>query len=256
VDNAYFAKAIVNRVWSNFFGRGLIQPEDDLRMTNPPSDEALLDWLVADFVSHRYDIKHLIRTIMNSATYGRSSTPVPGNEADARFLSHYPVKRLPAEVLLDAVSRVTEVPTPFNGYPVGWKSLQLPDNKVENSFLDAFGRPARASTCSCERSSEPSMGQTLNLSNGATINEKLRSESCVITRELNGRRTDQEVLDRLYLAALSRHPTDVESDRLRAALKEAAGTGKGAKVDPIARRQVIEDLYWAILTSKEFLFNH
>jgi hypothetical protein len=255
-DNPYFARAIVNRVWSNFFGRGLIQPEDDLRMTNPPSDEALLDWLVADFVSHRYDIKHLIRTIMNSATYGRSSTPVPGNEVDVRFLSHYPVKRLPAEVLLDAVSVVTEVPTTFAGYPSGWKSLQLPDNKVENTFLDAFGRPARASTCSCERSSEPSMSQALNVTNGSTINEKLRSESCVITREIRAGKTDREVLDRLYLAALSRRPTRAEIDRVQATLNEPAGTSRDPQSNPMARRQVLEDLYWAILTSKEFLFNH
>ena len=141
-DNPYFARAVVNRVWSNFFGRGLVDPEDDLRVSNPPSDEALLDWLVADFIAHRYDVKHLIRTIMNSAVYARSSVPVPGNESDAKFLSHYRVKRLPAEVLLDAISRVTEVPTPFAGYPAGWRSLQLPDSQVASTFLDSFGRPA------------------------------------------------------------------------------------------------------------------
>src|SRR5207237_4939030 len=109
-DNPYFDKAIVNRVWRNFFGRGLIDPEDDLRATNPPSDEALLDWLVADFRAHKRDLKHLIRLIMTSAAYARSSDPVPGNESDTRFLSHYTIKRLPAEVLLDALARATQLP--------------------------------------------------------------------------------------------------------------------------------------------------
>ena len=214
-DNPYFAKAIVNRVWSNFFGRGLIHPEDDLRTTNPPSDEALLDWLVADFLAHRYDVKHLIRTILSSAAYAHSSVPLPGNEVDTRFLSHYPVKRLSAEVLLDAVSQVTEVPSSFRDYPAGWKSQQLPDNKVESAFLDAFGRPERVSTCSCERSSEPSMSQALHLANGATINEKLRSDSSAAAREAAAGRTNDEVLDRLFLTALSRPPTDTERSRAR-----------------------------------------
>ena len=113
-DNPYFARAVVNRVWSNFFGRGLTQPEDDLRMSNPPSDEALFDWLVADFVAHRFDVKHLIRTIMGSAAYARSSVPVGRQQADTKYLSHYRVKRLPAEVLLDAIAQVTEVPTTFH----------------------------------------------------------------------------------------------------------------------------------------------
>ena len=137
-----------------------------------------------------YDVKHLIRTIMNSAVYARSSVPVPGNESDAKFLSHYRVKRLPAEVLLDAISRVTEVPTPFAGYPAGWRSLQLPDSKVDSTFLDSFGRPARLATCSCERSAEPSMAQALHLANGTTINEKLRSDSSVAAKAIaaQGRR--------------------------------------------------------------------
>ncbi|MCA1686997.1 MAG: DUF1549 and DUF1553 domain-containing protein, partial [Planctomycetia bacterium] len=161
-DNPYFARAVVNRVWRNFFGRGLIDPEDDLRATNPASDEPLMDWLVADFLAHRYDVKHLIRTIMTSSAYARSSLPVPGNASDTKFLSHYPVKRLPAEVILDAIARVTDVPSKFPGYPAGWRSLQLPDTKVESTFLTSFGRPDRLNTCSCERSSEPSMTQALH----------------------------------------------------------------------------------------------
>ena len=131
---------------------------------------------------------------MTSAAYARSSLPVPGNEADTKFLSHYRVKRLPAEVLLDAIAQVTEVPTPFAGYPAGWRTLQLPDSKVENAFLESFGRPARLATCSCERSAEPSMAQALHLANGTTINEKLRSDRSVAAKAIA--RNDDDRRDR------------------------------------------------------------
>jgi hypothetical protein len=255
-DNPYFARALVNRVWSNFFGRGLVDPEDDLRVSNPPSDEALLDWLVADFIAHRYDVKHLIRTIMNSAVYARSSVPVPGNESDTKFLSHYRVKRLPAEVLLDAIARVTEVPTPFSGYPAGWRSLQLPDSQVASSFLDSFGRPERAAVCSCERSAEPSMSQALHLANGATINEKLRSDASAAAKAVSARLEDSAIVERLFLTALSRRPTAAERERLIKALKESTAGVADPKAAATARRQAVEDLYWAVLTSREFLFNH
>ncbi len=274
-DNPYFAKAAVNRVWSNFFGRGLVDPEDDLRVSNPPSDEALLDWLVADFVAHRFDIKHVIKTIMTSAAYARSSRPVAGNEQDVKFLSHYRVKRLPAEALLDAIAQVTEVPTSFAGYPAGWRTLQLPDSKVENSFLESFGRPARLATCSCERSAEPSMTQALHLANGTTINDKLRSDSSAAAKAIASKESDEAVVDRLFAAALSRRPTTGERDRMVKALKDASGASDAKVSDPktsdhktsdakvsdpktsaTARRQAIEDLYWAVLTSQEFLFNH
>jgi hypothetical protein len=255
-DNPYFAKAVVNRVWNNFLGRGLIHPDDDLRASNPPSDGPLLDWLVADFQAHGDDLKHLMRTILNSATYARSSTPVPGNESDTRFLSHYRVKRLPAEVLLDGFSRVTEVPSTFPGYPAGWRSLQLPDNKVASDFLDNFGRPARINTCSCERSEEPSIIQAIHLSNGTTINEKLRSDQSIVARAIARGDRDEVIIDRLFLSALARHPGADESNRILKALSIA--TAEISKPDDVkaTRRQSIEDLYWAVLTSREFLFNH
>jgi hypothetical protein len=255
-DNPYFTRAIVNRVWRNFFGRGLIDPEDDLRATNPASDEALMNWLVADFQAHKYDVKHLIQTIMTSAVYARSSTPLPGNETDTRFLSHYPVKRLSAEVLLDAIARVTGVPTSFPGYPAGWRSLQLPDSKVDNTFLASFGRPERLTTCSCERSAEPSVSQALHLANGETLNGKLRSDTGIVAKAAASKATDAEIIETLYRTALGRLPAEEERAKLVAILAEA---GKGLS-DPkelaSARRQAIEDMYWATLTGKEFLFNH
>ena len=157
-DNPYFARALVNRVWRNFLGRGLVEAEDDLRQTNPPTNAELFDALAKDFVAHKYDVKHLIRTIMNSATYQRSSQPLPGNETDDRFYSHYLIRRLSAEVILDAYSQVTGVPTPFTQVALGadrrhggvrtatrWARgrLQLPDTLVVSRFLDSFGRPER-----------------------------------------------------------------------------------------------------------------
>jgi hypothetical protein len=255
-DNPYFARAVVNRVWRNFFGRGLIEPEDDLRATNPASDEPLLEWLVADFLAHGYDLKHLVRTIMTSAAYARSSLPVPGNASDTKFLSHYPVKRLPAEVLLDAIARVTEVPTNFPGYPSGWRSLQLPDTKVDSTFLASFGRPERLNTCSCERSSEPSMSQALHLANGTTVNEKLRAPNSAVAKAVASKASNGEIIDRLFRAALTREPTGAEKSRLLKILGDSVAGVKDPKAAAEARRQAVEDLYWATLTGNEFLFNH
>jgi hypothetical protein len=166
------------------------------------------------------------------------------------------VKRLPAEVLLDAIARVTGVPTSFSGYPTGWRSLQLPDTKVDSTFLAAFGRPERLATCSCERSAEPSMSQALHLANGATINEKLRAPEGTVAKLLASKATDGEVLDRLFLAALSRRPSERETSRLLPALSAAVAAAPDDKARAEARKQAIEDLYWATLTGHEFLFNH
>ncbi|WP_235963177.1 DUF1553 domain-containing protein [Tautonia rosea] len=255
-ENPYFAAAIVNRVWANFFGRGLVDPEDDLRATNPPSDRALMDWLVEDFREHGYDVRHLIRTIMTSAAYQRSAAPVPGNEGDTKFLSRYVPRRLPAEVLIDVMAAVTDVPTAFPGYPTGWRSVQLPDVQVANTFLDAFGRPERNDTCSCERSSEPSLAQALHLANGDTLNEKLRNDHSAVARASASDASFAAILDQMFKAALSRPPTEAEASRILPALEEAVAEGETDDERASLRRQVIEDLYWATLTGNEFLFNH
>jgi hypothetical protein len=182
--------------------------------------------------------------------------PVPGNELDTKFLSHYRVKRLPAEVLLDAIAHVTEVPTPFGGYPAGWRSIQLPDSKVENAFLESFGRPARLATCSCERSAEPSMAQALHLANGKTINDKLRSDASVAARAIARKDDDVAIVDRLFLSSLSRHATAAENDRMKRALKDCVWGLSDTNAIATGRRQAVEDLYWAVLTCQEFLFNH
>ena len=254
--NPYFAKALANRVWANYMGRGLVEMVDDLRATNPSSNEVLLAALADDFVKHDYDVKYLIRTIMNSAAYQRSPQGTGDNSADDRFYSHFLVRRMSAEVMLDTLSQVTGVPTEFPDYPKGLRALQLPDNNVASYFLSAFGRPAREFTCECERSAEPSITQTLHLTNGKTLNDKLKAGENVIKRWLDEKSPDADVVDNLFLSALARYPTAGEKERLVAALTEAASAAADDAAKITARREALEDILWAVLASKEFLFVH
>lgn len=252
-SNPYFAKAAVNRVWKNFMGRGLVEAVDDMRATNPPSNEELLTALTKDFTDHGFDLKHLIRTIMNSAAYQRSSKPNDANQQDERFYSRYIIKRLPAEALLDAVSQVTGVATEFPGYPAGMRAVQLPDARVNSYFLTIFGKPPRFATCECERTAEPSVTQALHAINGDTINQKLRAPGGLVDSFLKLGATDETIIKHLYLSAFSRQPDKEEISRLLALMNENKESGKTSME---ARRLAIEDLAWAVLTSKEFLFNH
>ena len=255
-SNPYFATALVNRVWRNFMGRGLVESEDDVRLTNPPSNQELLDALAADFVRSGYDVRHLIRQILNSAAYQRTSTPSGNNARDDRYYSRYLVRRLPAEVMLDALSQVSGVPTEFPAYTKGTRALQLPDSQVASYFLTAFGRPDRERTCACERQQEPNVAQALHLSNGDTVNMKLRATGGLIERLLKENATDDQALDALYLAALSRAPSAAERAKAIAILREAPVAAAKAATPPEARRALLEDLCWAVLTDREFLFNH
>lgn len=254
-ENPYFARSITNRVWANFFGVGLVEAVDDIRETNPASNEklftAVADWLV----KNGYDLRALMREILRSETYQRASAPLPGNKADARFYSRYYPRRLMAEVLHDAIAQVTEVPTvfktrnPFDAgdrqdqFPAGWRALQLPDANTDSYFTRAFGRPLRELTCECERAAEPSVTQALHLSNGDTVNAKLRAPQSragkVQAPEENG------WIEEAYLAALSRLPTPAELEACKGAVAE---TGD--------KRAAVEDVLWALLSSREFLFNH
>ena len=256
-DNPYFTRAITNRVWANFFGVGLVEAVDDMRVTNPASNEKLLDAAAAYLVEHKYDLKQLMRAILQSATYQRSSTPLPENSTDTRFYSRYYPKRLKAEVLLDAISQTTEIKSDFRaqgpdsnktpGPPIPAKrALLLPDVFVDSHFLKTFGQPDRLITCECERSDEPSMTQVLHLYNGDTVNKKLQQPGSAAEKGA-AEASNEKVVTELYLAALSRYPTDEEMTRLLAVLSETANGD---------RRQMVEDMYWSVLTSKEFLFNH
>ncbi len=246
-ENPYFTRMIVNRVWKNFMGRGLVEPVDDMRATNPASNEDLMNALVQDFVKHKFDLKHLIRTVMQSATYQLSSDTNSTNAKDDKYYSHFIARRLPAEVILDGLSQVTGVPTGFDGYPAGTRSLQLPDSRVDSYFLTVFGRPERLITSDAERTQDPSLTQALHIINGKTINEKLRTPGGTLDRFDKQNSSDEEIVEQLYLSAYSRYPTDGESERLTRALAKESGSD---------RKAVLEDLAWAILTGREFLFNH
>jgi hypothetical protein len=253
-ENPFFARNIVNRIWRNFMGRGLVEPVDDLRDTNPASNDELLSALVKDFVAHGFDVDYLIRTIMQSATYQTSSAPLKENADDDRYGSHYVIKRLPAEVLLDAYSQVTGVPEEFTGYPLGMRALQLPDTAVKSYFLTAFGRPPRQQTRESERTSVPTITQALHEFNGDTLNNKLRSASGSLSKLVKEGLSDEQIIDRIYVSALSRHPTESERTTLAAALR-SAGQEKVPGVDD-QRRAALIDMSWALLTGQEFMFNH
>ena len=253
--NPYFARALVNRVWRNFMGRGLVEAVDDLRDTNPPTNEELFNALAADFVKHGFDVRYLIRTIMNSATYQTAATPQKDNALDDKYYSHYVIRRLPAEALLDAVSQVAQVPEKFEGYPVGMRAMQLPDSRVDSYFLTVFGRPERLQNAVSERQSDPSITQALHVINGDTLNQKLQASGGTVDMLLKLGLSDQRMVEYLFLSAFGRYPTEKERDEVAADLRGANGkNAEGWSVDP--RRPVLEDLLWAMLTSKEFMFNH
>jgi hypothetical protein len=259
-ENPYFARAITNRIWVAFFGVGLVEPVDDLRVSNPAKNEALLTAASRFLIEHDFDLKALMRAILSSATYQRRSEPLPGNAEETRFYSRYYPRRLMAEVLLDAISEVTAVPSEFtevvfpgadraktDWYPKGTRALQLYDSAVASYFLQAFGRNPREITCECERSDEPSAVQVLHITNGDTINEKLAAAGNRIDRLLAAGLEAGALIDEVYLAALARLPTVREKEQLRGLVDVETGG---------ARRAAVEDLFWAVLSSREFLFNH
>ena len=254
-ENVLFARAIVNRVWANFMGRGLVEAVDDLRATNPPSNEELFDALVDDFVHHGYDIRYLIRTIMNSATYQTASEPNELNVGDEKYYSHYIVRRLSAEVLLDLMSQVTQVPEKFAGYPDETRALQLPDTKVESYFLDIFGRPPRLQARAGERESDSSITQALHAINGETINRKLRASGNTVDMLLQLGLSEERIVDYLYLAALSRYPVDDERRMILGEFEKAQAEQPPSPREDDPRKPVLRDLLWAMLTSKQFMFN-
>ena len=258
--NEMFARSISNRVWKNFFGVGLVEQVDDMRASNPACNEELLAQTAKYLVDEKYNIKSLIRTILLSESYQRSSETLPENAGDSRYYSRYFPRRLMAEVLLDAVSQVTDVPTEFNKiiypgadvkptdvYAKGTRAIQLHDSAVESYFLQTFGRNQRRITCECERSDEPSMVQVLHISNGTTVNSKLAIAENRLAKWLKEARTDKELIEEVFLTSLCRFPTQHESDGISALLAESPAE---------ERRIVLEDVVWGVVSSREFLFNH
>ena len=258
-NNKLFQRAIVNRVWANFFGSGLVEAVDDLRVTNAASNEPLFAALCDEIVNQKFDLKALMRTLLQSETYQRSSITLPENISDLRYGSHYVPRRLKAEVLLDTVSQVTAAPTTFkidrrnanrgtaDAYPMGFRALQLPDSNIASYFLKSFGRADRVATCECERTNEPSMAQALHLANGDTLNQKLAQKDNRLDALLTSKQPDAKIIEEAYLLTLTRAPTDRELEKATAML---------ATAKPEDRRTTLEDLFWSLMSSKEFLFNH
>ena len=257
--NEHFTKTIVNRVWANFFGVGLVEGVDDIRVTNPASNEKLFSATTEFLVKNKFDLKALMRAILQSEAYQRSSVALPGNKDDSRYYARFYPRRLKAEVLLDAFAAVTAVPTEFRidarnanrglgkMYPANFRALQLPDSNVASYFLKSFGRPERVSTCECERTSEPSMAQALHIANGETLNDKLAKKGNRIDQLLAKKLPDDQLIEETYLLALTRPPSAAE----RAAMAKALAAAPESD-----RRAAVEDIFWSLLSSREFLFNH
>ena len=245
-ENPFFARALVNRYWKHFMGRGLVEPEDDLRVTNPPSNPELLDGLATAFVESGYDLKALIRLITTSNSYRFDSDATEGNLGDRRSYARFYPKRLSAEVLLDAVDRVTGSSTRFAGLPASVRAVALPDTSFPSYFLDVFGQPESATACECERSGEANLAQSLHLLNSEEIQKKLSGDTCrAATLAGDESRDDAVKIRELYLVTLSRPPLDHE---LKTTLQYLAKKPN--------RREAYEDIVWTLINSKEFLFNH
>jgi hypothetical protein len=243
--NPFFAKSLANRIWYHLNGRGIVDPVDDFRDSNPSANDELLDALAKDFAAHHFDVKHLIRTIMNSRTYQLSAATNDLNKDDNKYFSHAVTKLLTAEQLLDALCTVSEVPEKFAGLPLGTRATQLPDGEINHPFLKTFGQPARELACECERESDSNLAQALQLINGPTINEKLRNPNNRIGRLLGKKLPEKDILNELYLATLSRPPAEGE---VKAALEHVAKAPD--------KRKAWEDVQWALINAKEFLFRH
>ncbi len=242
-DNPYFARAMVNRMWRMFFGRGFVEPVDDFRVTNPPSNEPLLEALARDFAAHNFDLHHLIRTITLSSAYQLSSVPVAGNKQDTMAYSRYYPKRLSAEPLLDSISLATAVPEKFLAMYPGTRAAALPEPEIESYFLEVFDRPSRQLVC--ERKNEPTLNQALHMIGGDTAHRKVTDRSGYVAQAVSRFVDDAALVEEFYLRTLTRFPDAEEV----AAARKAIGQAK-------SRQQGAEDVLWALLNTKEFLYNH
>jgi hypothetical protein len=245
-NNPYFARTIVNRLWGHYFGRGLVEPIDDLRATNPATNEPLMQALVEHLIAVHFDLRAFTKTLLDSQL---SAVANESNRLDEQNYSHAAWKPIPAEVLLDAIAQATGGVEEFNGWPRGYRAIQIWDNKLPSHFLETFGRPTRQTVCSCERGVEPSMAQALHLMNASGTLDKIQHRD---GRAAQLARTDlppDRIVDELYLATLSRSPSEQE----RRAMTEAFASTPGSPAD---RRAAIEDVLWTLLNTKEFVFNH
>ena len=244
-DNKWFARNIVNRVWAQLMGRGIVSPVDDFRLTNPPTNPGLLDALAKHFVESGFDLHQLIRTITASRTYQLVTTPSAMNEQDEQNYSRALFKRLDAEVRFDMICQVTGSSEKFDGMPVGYRAIELWDSQVPHYFLSLFGRPVRATACECERAAQPSVGQVLHVLNSPQIHEKLSSDAGKPAMLEESIRDNEKLVEEIYLMFYSRFPTTDEHVSVSRYLANADN-----------RRKAVEDVAWSLMNTVEFLFNH
>lgn len=244
-QNPYFARNIANIIWAHFFGVGIVDPVDDVRITNPPSNPALHETLGDKLTAYNYDFRKLVRDICTSMTYQRSTHVNETNAGDKRNFSHAMVRRVRAEVLLDAISQITETPNKFQGLPLGARAVQIADGAISTYFLTTFGRAKRESVCSCEVKMEPTLSQALHLMNGDAVNDRIQ-QGKVVEKLIAAKKSDREIVEDLYLRVFGRMPKDKEWTAVQAALTDGAAQ----------RKEILEDVFWALLNSKEFYFNH
>jgi Protein of unknown function (DUF1549)/Protein of unknown function (DUF1553) len=244
-QNPFFARNFANRYWSYLVGHGIVEPVDDLRATNPPSNAALLDALAKDFADHKFDVKHLLRTICRSRVYQLAAERAPDRDRDGSLFTHRSLQRLSAEVLLDGVNQVCETSEQFAGLPEGTRSISLPDPTTASYFLATFGKPLRTTACECGRMAGPDLSQALHLANSTALQGKLGSDNGRIVRLIKEDKTDHEIADELYLAAFARLPSEAERKVIEETLREIP-----------ARQEAWEDVLWSLLNSSEFVFQH
>jgi hypothetical protein len=245
-ENPYFARNLANIVWGHFYGQGIIEPVDDVRVSNPPSNPELLDELAKKFTEYNYDFKKIVRDICTSRTYQLSTQANATNESDTRNFTKGPIRRVRAEVLLDVISQITDTRNKFKGLPLGARAVQIADGNVSTYFLQAFGRASRETVCSCEVKMEPNLSQALHLLNGNTVNSRI-TQGAVVKKMLDAKKTPQQIIEQLYITALTRKPTSQEMEKLLAEIKTE---------DAKLMQQNLEDVFWALMNSKEFIFNH
>ncbi|MBX3179767.1 MAG: DUF1553 domain-containing protein [Candidatus Hydrogenedentes bacterium] len=244
-ENPWFSRNIANRVWAHYFGAGIVDPPDDVRVTNPPTNPQLHDELGAKLVEYDYDLRKLVRDICNSYTYQMSTRPRDPDNHDARNFSHAQVRRLTSEQMLDAIVKVTGNDVKFRNLPKGSRAVQVAGGNSGVYFLEVFGRPSRETVCTCERRNEPNLAQSLHLINGDTIDSAIKGKGGLLDSLLAAETPPAEIIDRLYLAAVSRKPSEEEKNQLNAYVDAAEN-----------KREALEDVFWTMLNAKEFIFNH
>ena len=243
-DNPYFATSVANRVWAHFFGKGIVEPVDDIRVSNPASNPELFKKLGDKLVEYNYDFKRLVRDICNSQTYQRATERNESNMGDERNFAHGNVRRIPAEMMLDCISQVTKAPDKFAGIPLGSRAVQIADGNTSNYFLTTFGRAPRDTVCACESKTEPTLSQSLHMLNGTAVHNKIQ-QGGVVKELIAAGKTPPQVIETLFIRALSRKPDQAEMDKLMGVVTSAENPQAG-----------LEDVFWALLNSREFVFNH